>query len=264
MKCSECGYESSEQFAHCPHCGAPSQDQSVSENTAAATVLAMLQDKLFLFLCIAVAASCILSISAGGLPLLHILIAVFLWLAYADAKKGTVNTEHLRSVSGTVYAQYVINHILAVLTLVMGVLFAALCYYATETVTVHQVLSEVLAEVLADFNLSIDLTMILALSGTVVLIVFALVAVLVEVFNILSLGKIHRFLKSLYTGVQAGKLELKSFSGARAWLLILGICSGLGILDMLIDPLAALSSAVSCTGCILAWILIGKHLTDKS
>lgn len=260
MKCNEYGYESSEQFVYCPHCSAPTQGPPVSENTAATTVLAMLQDKLFLFLCIAVAASCILSISAGGLPLLHILITVFLWLAYADAQKGTVNTEHLRSVSGTVYAQYVINHVLAVLILVMGVLFAVLFHSVADLATVRQSL----LEVIADFGLAIDLNAILALSGTVVLIAFALVAVLIEVFNILSLGKIHRFLKSLYTGVRAGKLELKSLSGARVWLLILGICSGLGMLDMLTDPFAALSSAASCATCILAWILIGKHLTDKN
>ena len=260
MKCSECGHESSEQFTYCPHCSAGPQNTSVSENTAATTVLAMLRDKLFLFLCIAVAVSCILSISAGNLPLIHILITVFLWLTYASAQKGDVDTEHLRSVSGTVYAQYVINHVLAVLTLVMGVLFAVLFHSAADITTVRQIL----LESLVDIGFTIDLNTILALSGTVVLIVFVLAAVLIAVFNYLTLGKIHRFLKSLYTGVREGKLELQSAGSARAWLLILGICSGLGMTDLLTDPFAALSSAASCATCILAWILIGKYLTDKN
>ena len=260
MKCSECGYESSEQFTYCPHCSAGPQGQSVSENTAATTVLAMLRDKLFLFLCIAVSVSCILSISAGNLPLLHILITVFLWLTYAAARKGAVDTEHLRSVSGTVYAQYVINHVLAVLLLVMGILFTV----AFRSVTDDATLRQVLLEVLADLGVPIDLNMILSLSGTVVFIVFAIAAVMIILFNFLIYGSIHAFLKSLYTGVQAGKLELQKVRKARTWLLILGICSGLGMTDLLTDPFAALSSAASCATCILAWILIGKYLTDKN
>lgn len=263
MKCNTCGFESEEQFSRCPQCGAEAQTAKVSENTAATTVLAMLKDKLFLALCIVVSFSCIMSISAGNLPLLHILITVFLWLTYAGAQKGVADADQLRNVSGTVYAQYVINHVLAVLLLVMGALFMVFFGAVASNVTIQKVLTEALSGV----GVPTDLMGLLSLSGPVVFIAFAVAAAMIILFNFLIYGNIHTFLKSLYISVQAGKLELQNVRKARTWLLILGICSGLGVLDASAAPTAAaaaLSSAASCATCILTWLLIGKYLMEEN
>ena len=62
--------------------------------------------------------------AADSFSVINILLTVFLWLTYASARKDKVPTDHLRFISGTLFAQYVILFVAAGLCLLVGVIFA--------------------------------------------------------------------------------------------------------------------------------------------
>lgn len=264
MKCNECGYESELGFSYCPGCGAGPQPAAVSQNTAAMTVLAALKDNLFLVLCILMSASCILSLAADSLPLISILTTVFLWLVYAQSRKDIADAKQLRNVSGTVYAQYVLNNVLAVLLLVVGVILAAAFGIIAENPDLMDaLLGDVMEIEESAFAVS---EMLAALSGGILMVVFAIAAILIAVINIFSIRYIHRFAKSVYQSIQTGVLELKHVSATRGWLIVFAVCSGINALSALADDglVASLSSVISCAVCIIAVILINKYLNPEN
>ena len=127
MKCNNCGFESEQEFNYCKQCGAPiniGQVQPVSLNPAADRILPALKDKLFLTMCILFSAACVLNMALDGIPAITILFTVFMWIVYADARKGIVNERHLRNISGTVYASYILGNVVSILFLVVGGLMA--------------------------------------------------------------------------------------------------------------------------------------------
>ena len=134
MKCKNCGFEYGEQYDYCPNCGTqnaveqPTKQpvaEAVSLNPVADKVMSALKDSGFLVLCILMSISCVLSLK-GGFPLINILLTIFLWLTYADVQKGFANEKHLQSISGTVYASYVITNVVSIILIVCGVLFGVL------------------------------------------------------------------------------------------------------------------------------------------
>lgn len=119
MKCANCGFESEQNYSVCPQCQANTQS-----NPAAQKILCVLKDPLFLVICILMSISCAISLAADNLPLINILITVFLWLTYAQSRKEIADAKHLRFISGAVYANYVINYVIAGLVVILGVIFA--------------------------------------------------------------------------------------------------------------------------------------------
>lgn len=264
MRCNDCGFEHEQGFSYCPRCGSGPRPAAVSENYAAVTILPALKDTLFLLICILTSASCILSMSAGNLPLLNILLAVFLWLTYAQSCKDIADPSHLRCVSGTVYAQYVITYVSAGLVLLVGVIFAI----AFQMLAGQPEYLDTLLEGFIDLDDSIATiaSLLGAAGGIVLMITCAFTAILITVLNIFSMRYIHRFAKSVYQSIQNGVLELKHVNGAQIWLFIFGAFSGLSALTELVGSGldACLSSAASCAACILAGVLIRKYLLPKN
>jgi len=119
MRCTNCGYESEDNFAFCQRCGAAAPE-TAPKNPAADKVFALLKDPLFLALCILFTCAGVLSWGNIGIPIIVVLLSIFLWLCYADAKNGMVNVHHLRYLSGTVYANYVIFYIVGAICMVVG------------------------------------------------------------------------------------------------------------------------------------------------
>ena len=120
MKCPNCGFESERNYPTCSQCQA-----EIQANPVAQKILRPLKDALFLVICILMSASCLLSLAADNVPLIEILLTVFLWLTYAQSCKGIADAKHLRCISGTVYADYVITYVAAGLVLVLGLIAAA-------------------------------------------------------------------------------------------------------------------------------------------
>ena len=265
MKCESCGYENGQASAYCPNCGAPVQETTPQEtivptNSAADKILRVLQDQLFFVLCILMSACCALQLINSGPDVLTILFTIFLWLTYAQARKGIADAKQLRCVSGTVYAQYVITNVIAIILIVCGaILGAAFGVLAGGPAVMNSFLSA-FEGVPVDTN---ALAQVLgSLSGIVIFLIFAFIGAAMLVVNLFSTRYIHRFAKSVYQSVESGALELKHAKTAYGWLLAFGIFAGIGFLGTVGsgDLAAILSDGVSCAMPIIAAILIKKHL----
>ena len=211
MKCSNCGYESQEDFIYCTNCGtAVVNAPAVSLNPVADRVLAALKDKMFLAICILMSATTALTIISGsGLPIINILITIFLWLTYSHAAKNYANPDQIRNISGTIYASYIISNVVAILVIVVGVLVAlsfALLKNTAELIDGFYLALEEAQVDLGALNLTEEILLIL---GWAIGFVFVLAGAIILVFNLLGMRKIHRFVKSVYVGIltQNGAFE---------------------------------------------------------
>jgi len=262
MKCNQCGFEREETFPYCPQCGAAQEVMAVSPNTAAQKVLQALKDPLFLVICILMSAFSLLSLSQDGLPLIEILITVFLWLVYAQSRKEVADAKNLRNVSGAVFAQYVLTFVAAGVVLLAGVIIAAAFnVIAADPAYLHEILSEFIE---LDESIATLAAAAGALSGGVVMVLFAFVAIVATVINIFSLRYIHGFAKSVYQSIENGVWELKYASTASNWLYVFGAFSGVGALSILSGEfVAGLASGANCAACIIGGLLIRKYMIEE-
>lgn len=256
MKCYQCGYESEQDFTYCPSCGFAAPTQAVSQ-TGTHPILSALKDPLFLVLCILMSVSCIFSLAAGSVPLINILITVFLWLTYAQARKDVADAKHLRCVSGAVYAEYVIVYVVAGLMAVMGLIFAV----ALGSIAGNPGFLEGLVSGFVDLDEEIMsvLPIISSLSGGIIAVAFLFVAAIMVVFNIFSLRYIHRFAQSVYQSVEKNSLELVHANATKGWLIALTVFSGIGVLGSLGNLTAMIANASTFCTTLFPVLLINKY-----
>lgn len=279
MRCIRCGFESENTPRFCPNCGyelnptPPSWDNGpgnptappVPENPAADAILKVLRSNLFMVICILISVGAIMSMAAGGgVPLIQILLAVFLWLAYSQARKGAADAAHLRCVSGTVYAQYVITYVAAGLVALCGLIMAAAITMIADS-------PEMYNEILTGMQLDPEIEAIVdgfltGMPGAAVMVIFLVIAILMVVFNIFSLRYIHRFAKSVYQSILGRRLALNNANVARTWLFVMGGFSALSALSALAEGTIAAGLSGGCTAAagILAGILVGQLLTPAA
>jgi hypothetical protein len=272
MKCNKCGFESERGTQFCVNCGQPCNDNNtqivepVSINPAADKILGALKDNLYLVLCIIMSASCIFSISADGLPLINILTTVFLWLAYVDARKGIANENHLRSVSGTVYASYVITNVACIILIVCGLLFGVLFSIVASAEEVIDELQYALSEYnLGEYGLNVgDIPkQYVTILGWAVGFVFVFAAVIGLLVNILGMKKIHRFAKSVYQGIIYQNPNFENARAVKNWLVFFAVCSSISTLST-ITSIYAFGTACSTAALIIAAILVNKYFVTNT
>ena len=265
MKCKHCGFEREENFEYCVNCGAKVEEDNfvpvepVSLNPTADLVMPALKDNLFLALCILMSASSICTIATGGMPLIYILVSVFMWLAYADAKKGFVNEKHIQGISGTIYASYVIVNVLSVIIIAIGALFGV--FYATL-----QNDAEFMAGLALQFqDLGIALSeipqAIIDMFGWILCGIMVFVGVIALLFNVLMTRTYHRFVKSVYKGVMFQNPNFKKATAARNWLVVFAVCSVISLVSSITaaEPFLMVSSACQTAIGIIASKIINKH-----
>ena len=256
MENEERTFEPQQEFTPCP------EEQIVTPvQTVADKVLPALKDSLFLVICILMSVVSLISLSLGNLPVIEILATVFLWLTYAQATKGIVDTKHLRCISGTVYAQYVITYVVAGLIFVAGIIIAAAFSFVMQDPSLAGSIQSVFLEL--DDTAAVLASLLLAGSGVIVMVVFAVCAGLVILVNIFMIRYIHRFIKSVYTSVNANALELKYVTAASVCLFIISGCSGISALTALPSVTSMLYNGTTCATCILAGLLIRKYFSSK-
>lgn len=257
MKCENCGFESPQERPQCPICQTP---LVTLPQTGTNPILAALKDQLFLVICILMSASCLLSLSMDSVPLIHILITVFLWLTYAQSRKDVADAEHLRCVSGAVYAQYVITYVSAGLCLVLGVLFSIIFSALLQDGSlVDSTLSAIADVIEIDASAYAIIESIISASGILVLVGCVLVAAIVTLINYFTLRYIHRFAQSVYQSIQTNVPVFKHTKAAMICLYVLSGCSAISALSSFGDFLPMLSSAVSCATTLIAALLIQKY-----
>lgn len=263
MFCKNCGTELSDEVQFCTACGtATKEKEAVSLNPAADKILSVLRDKKFLVLCIALSADILLSLTFGGLPLLQILFAIFLWLSFAKGQKGVVHAEHLRCVSGTVYAQYVITNVIGILLAVVGVLSGAVMIVFGDAAEFVDGFSTALNET-AQIPVEI-LGLGIRLLGVLLVAVLVGVSVVMLLINWFAMRKFHRFAKSVYQSVDHNTLDFYEPKAVYNWMMAFTVFSGITSLFGFTDGIeTVLSGAIMFVVHLMAALLIKKYFEPQ-
>ena len=265
MKCSNCGYEAAQDYKFCEKCGAPapvSVLEAARPDGVENKLLSILKDKLFFIICILFTVSSATAIVNGGIPVFNILFTIFFWLIYTQAQKDIVDAKHLRCVSGTVYANYVVVNVVAIILMVCGVIVAlAFGLLAGSADFIDAFLSS-FGELSPD--LSALTQALLAVSGWFIGLVIVLVGVASLVINLLGMRKLHLFAKSVYKSVLFENDENVDTKKVKGWLIFFAVCQGVSALSSLAtDIFAAASEGCLAAIIILAIVLLNKYFAEQ-
>ena len=255
MKCTNCGFENRDDFTFCANCGTQKTPEPTVLNVAETRVLNIVNSKLFLALCILLTIASGLSVLIGKIQIIPLLLTIFMWMAYSNGQKGKVSFNDFHRISGTVYANYVIVNVVAIIFIILGFIFTAffgLLDLPETLVNISPDLEELLTKLpnLSVGALSIFLGVVFIFAGIV-----ALVA------NILLMRKIHRFTKEFYTKIITGEPQFLFAKTAKNCLIFLAVVNGIEAIstfsNSFISGLIA-SSLVAAT--ILTIIVIDKYI----
>ncbi len=263
MICKNCNQQCADTDVFCSNCGAtleketaaPASEPVVSQPVISNEVNPVVQKwqqifshSLFLVMAILVSCSAVFSLFSGSVKVIPILFTIFFWIIFASAKKNEVSAKHIRWISGTIYAQKIVNWV------IVGVLgFLALISIFSASM---------LGEILDTFNYNFDREVyaIIAEVGlsaffVIFAIVLLLIAAAVVVINLLYISPAHQVAKSLYYGF----IDVNKLRTIKTWSLVLGIIAGVGALVSIGDGFASfISSACVAATYIIAYVWIDK------
>ena len=280
MKCKYCGYEHTEAFTLCPLCGTDNSRPSaaadsgsatayvettvppVSLNPAAHHVLGALNSKLFLAVCILFTVSSGLAVFDGNFNVITILLTIFSWLTYSQARKGFADSSNIRCISGTVYASYVIEYVVAGLFVVCGlILTAAFGLISSNTAMMSEFLSEFEAEI-TGYGPIVEA--LLSASTVLILVIFVVAAVAVFLINFFGLRSVHRFVQSVYKSIDSGQIFFVKCTAAKNWLMTFGVFSAISALSSFASEssLAVYSEGAMAAALIVASVFIKKNFSE--
>lgn len=252
MKCEKCGFEHEDNFEFCPQCGIAANAQP----EAAEKILSALKDNSFLAICVLLTISCVLSFNV-----LSVLITIFLWLTYFRAQKGIADAEHLRVVSGCVYANYVITNVGAIIMAVCGVIVSVIFGFFTGVMDIGDVLSNSVYSV--DGYAAELIELLFSAAGWLVGVVFVVVSVIMLVINILGLRKIHSFAKAIHLSITNQNLCLPDIGAVKGWLMFFGICSAISALTtFFVNPVSAIATGTVAAANIVASVAVDKFFAE--
>lgn len=263
MKCPYCKHKLERPFPQCPACKATLKCGDLKLNPLESKLLSAFKNKLFLIIAILISASCLFSFLAGGLPVISILFATFLWLAFLNAKNGFASRKNLRSLSGTIYAEYLVINISAVFIIIFGFIISFLIAAANPTgEELKAIIGESDSLRFLKFDFFADL--ILKIPAAFFLILFILLAISALIPNLLWLGKIHNFAKSVYKSLGDDNYPIESTREARNSLFILSSISLTGHIISYKGIFELLSAICLSAAGILTAILINKHFIKNT
>ncbi|MBQ4117084.1 MAG: zinc ribbon domain-containing protein [Clostridia bacterium] len=273
MKCSYCGFESNRDYQYCPQCGAvmekkdagftpPPQTDFVYETPTPQPehkIVTALKDKLFLVVCILISACCGLSFLGGGLPIIRIFLTVYMWVAYSQTKNNTLNPNHIRNISGTVYASYVVNNVLGVFFIVFGLLFSVLITFITSNAELLTKFYEELEATVGSEIVDLFSQYFVTFAGLIG-VVISVMGIILIVINIVGRKTIHKFIKSTYMNMGMPTEQIQKASKAYVWLLVFGIFNAVSALSSSGDGalMIFLSEAAYSAALIITAILVKK------
>lgn len=224
MFCGKCGNECAENDQFCNNCGA-----SLNGTFSAAPVNAVNQkfvnafsDNMFFVSCIMTTVIAGIGLACKQINLFFILFSIFMWLVYTKAKKGLSNPQHMRSISGTIFAMTVCMWVVVGILGFLAVIFIAV-FRSAEYAEIIQELMDNNKFAELQLKLDIELDMFMRIINWVVPIILIAAAVVVTLFNILVYIPAHKLAKSMYMSAQSGIIELKRLSYIKVCLLVLGI-----------------------------------------
>ena len=258
MKCTHCNFTTAERISYCPNCGAPMvpEEQMYTapcQNAAesGSRTFAALGSGLFLALCILVSASTLIGCFLGSYSVIGVLFTVFLWMVFAARRSGRIDTARLRCISGTVLAHMIVVlvfggllAVLAVLVMVISLAFGS----GILVQSIHDVLNYLYPGAIGSFGW---------LTSGVIGIVLIVNAAAFITIAIIGLGKLHRFVRSVYRHELDPSVPYECASGARAWAIVFASFCGLGI------AFTGFIGACCCAAYIIFALIIGKYFIRK-
>lgn len=279
MKCSNCNYESEEEFNFCQNCGkkventvTPNSDIVQSEFSKKPQVFktpAYLKGGLFMTVCILTTVGTALNLISGSFSVLNILFSIFLWLVYSSAHSNNpLYAQHMRLISGTIFARYVINWVIfgllifccIILTIVLAIgglsylpenAFSGTLYNNGVTEEVFDILETV-------FQLGISSVIL------ILIIVMLLAALAIALFNVFGIGSIHTFAKSLYLYESGATKRILNPKAAKSWILVFGILNAVSALSSISNK-SLLAYGIGCIAAayIVAFALLNKYFQSS-
>ena len=261
MKCEKCGYEAMNDFDFCPQCGTQVTPIEPVFNVAHERVLPAVKDALFLIMTILLSVATVLELSKGdGIPVLSVLAVIFLWLTYAKGTKNIADPKHLRGLSGTVYAGYVINNVAFIIFIVCGVILSVLLLAVSTSAEYITALTNELAGEIPQLDSAV--VAIIAQFSWAIGLLFMLVGGAGLAINLCGMRKIHLFVKSVYQGILTGTPIFAFARAAKNWLIFFAVCYGLDIISD--DPIVIGTAGCYLAAIILAVVLINKYFLNPT
>ncbi len=276
MKCSYCGYESTKDYQYCPQCGTviekkeqefspPSHPEFTYETPPPQPehkIVTALKDKLFLVICILVSVCCGLSVLCGGLPIIRIFLTVYMWVAYTQAKNNTLNSNHIRNISGTVYASYILNNVLGVFIIIGGFGFTFAMSYIMSNEEMSNLFYNELEAVGGSEVVSI-FSQVFANYASLIGIVATVIGIILIVINFIGRKTIHKFVKSIYLSMGMQTEQIQKVSKAHVWLIVFAILNAISAFSSETSMLL-LSEGAFSAALIITAILVKKYFSEKN
>ena len=261
MKCQKCGFESQQDFVFCNVCGTRAHVVGPFENK----VMSILRSAPFLAICILMTVSTVSALFSGTIPVLQVLYTIFFWIACTKACEGRVDVSSLRGVSGTYFATYVINYVVAGCFILVAVILAIALALTGTSLEFLQAYMDALEINLNGFPILPTASMAVAL-GWVMAAVLMFMGALVLVFNIFVTKRMHGFVKSIYKSVEdCGTTPIVNANLTKIWLWIDGISLAIIAISELasLNVMAALANGSVAAICIIGAVLIEKHFIKQ-
>ncbi len=258
MYCNVCGGENPDGSKFCVHCGNPVNGVS---RGAAPRVLGALGDKLFLAVCILFTCGTGLGFFTARFDVINILLTIFCWLAYSAARKGNADPKNIRSISGTVFASFVIFLVAGGLLILLGIFYSI---FLSVISGYGYSVSDLILRALEQIESASSSALRNLLGGYlvffmnwihVILIAAAVIYILAAVF---AVRPVHRFIKSVYESVQTGTENYFNPHRARVWLMVMGIVKAVTSL-----PGFSLGGLCIAAALIVSSVLTGKHFDSQ-
>ncbi len=285
MFCRNCGTELDDGTAFCPRCGscqatnAPSTENNTHYDTqsnqnsqgyeqhganmppvddtpiySVHPIVSTFSSGMFLALC-----TLLLIATVFSFNLISLLLTIFCFLIYSTAKKGFVNVDNMRNVSGTLYA----GKILAWVGFGFLIFFSIIIFITrnsiTEFITSPEFRSELAeqlkilpadeaAEIQAIFN-SGNWSSLILTAGIMLLLYSLLLGVYAY-----AMGILHKFAKALYRNEYSMELERKAFP----WLIYIAVFNAINVFSSFSDIRTLIGSLSMLAAIIIGCILIRR------
>ena len=265
MKCPHCDYERPEAFAYCPKCGKPSTRESEPVVICPTPrILSFIKDDLFFIVCILLTAGVGCTMLSGGFNALTLLITIFAWLTYAGGRKNVVEHKHIKVISGSVYAIYVIENILAVFVILSGIAYSLMMLGLPllSGLNIEEFITDKLGPMIMLSGVVLALISAVAMFLGVILIALGVIMLIV---NIAGRKKLHALIKSIYKSAEAGEENFVGVNKAQPWIIIFAVLSIIAAITSVSNGsvFGFLSEGAFAAALIICSILVSKHLCDK-
>lgn len=263
MKCEKCGYTSDTDFKFCKNCGAPAVEEALL-TCPTPNILSFIKDDLFFVVCILLAAGVGCILISGGFNALTLLITIFAWLTYVGGRKNIIEHKHIKVISGSVYAIYVIENILGVLVILCGIVYSLMMLGLPllSGLNIEEFITDELGPMIMVSGAVLTLISAIAMFLGAILIALGIIMLIV---NIAGRKKLHQLIRSIYKSAEAGEENLVGVNKAQPWIIIFAVLLILSAVSYITNGniFGFLSESAFAAALIICNILVSKHLCDK-